>query len=352
MAALGNPIVVDGSHGEGGGALVRTALVMSALTQQPLRIQHVRGGTKFIGLDYEDLVLARALAKSCSAETTGVEVGSNTISFLPTRKPKGLNGALDQADEGGRRAASAPVVLNALLPVLARTGMYSSVTLSGETYGHRSLGFDYFQNVTVPTLAKMGLHAFPDQEEAGFGRDSTGRIAMDVEPSAVGNLAWGDRGKLLACRAMITTAELPANVMARGVSHLQKLADSSKLKIEIDANPVDAKAAGAFVTIWCQYERGMGGATAMGAKGVKMETLIQGAFEEMLDFIKSECTVDPFLADQILIPATLTEEETTFKTSRLTQRLLTSIWVIKQFLPIHITVRGTENNPGIIVVKK
>src|SRR3982751_6910319 len=106
MAAPGSPIVIDGSHGEGGGSLVRTCLVMSCLTQQPVRIDGVRGGTKYPGLDYEDLLLMRALAKSCAAETTGAEVGSTSVSFLPTRRPKGLNENLDLAeDEALRRGA-------------------------------------------------------------------------------------------------------------------------------------------------------------------------------------------------------------------------------------------------------
>src|ERR1044072_1573461 len=146
MANLGSPILIDGSHGEGGGTLVRTCLAMSCLTQQPLRLDGVRSRTKFPGLDYEDLVLMRALGKSCEAEMLGAEVGTTSISFLPTRRPIGLNGSLDLPDdEALRRGASAPVVLNALLPVLARTGMYSNVSMSGETYGSRSLSFDYFQ---------------------------------------------------------------------------------------------------------------------------------------------------------------------------------------------------------------
>lgn len=353
MAAHGSLIVVDGSHGEGGGTLVRTCLVMSALTQQPVRIDGVRTGTKFPGLDYEDLLLMRALGRACAAEMTGAEVGSLTISFLPARRPKGINGNLDLAeDEGQGRGASAPVVLNALVPVLASTGMYSQVSLSGETYGTRSLSFDYFQNVTVPALRKMGLYCFPDQEMAGFGRESRGRVTMDVEPSHIQAIDWSVRGRLVGCRAIVTTAELPVTIAQRGIGHLEKLASNSKVPIEVEANPVDARSAGAFVTVWAVFERGMGGATAIGQRGLRVESLAQSAFEGMLDWLSGEATVDPYLADQLLITACLAEGETTFRPSRLTQRLLTGIWVIKQFLPIHITVRGSEDRDGTVTVKR
>src|SRR4051812_4276271 len=103
MAALGSPILIDGSHGEGGGALVRAGLVMATLTQQALRIEGIPGGTKYPGLDYEDLLLLRALGKACAAETTGAEVGSNAISFLPPRRPRGINGDLDQPEDEALR---------------------------------------------------------------------------------------------------------------------------------------------------------------------------------------------------------------------------------------------------------
>src|SRR5579862_5240572 len=226
MPPSGSPILIDGSHGEGSGALVRTCLVMSCLTQQPTRIDGIRGGTKYPGLDIEDLLLIRALARSCDAETVGAEVGSTSASFLPTRRPRGLDQDLDLAEMKSKdRSPNVPVVLNALLPVLARTGSYSQVSMTGETYGRNALSYDYFQCVTIPTLRKLGLYAFPDQDLAGFGRDSRGRVTMDVEPSALQSVDWSSRGRMVSCQGMVTTAELPREIADRAVAHLAKLAE-------------------------------------------------------------------------------------------------------------------------------
>jgi RNA 3'-terminal phosphate cyclase (ATP) len=350
MAALGRPILIDGSHGEGGGALVRTALVMSCVTLQPVRIDGVRTGTKYAGLDIEDLVLLRALAASCAAETTGAEVGSSSLSFLPTRHPRGLKGSLDLVSAD--RSVSAPVVLNALLPVLARTGMYSSVSLTGETYGHRTLSFDYFNSVTLAALRRLGLYAFADQELAGFGRESKGVMTMDVEPSALAAIDWSTRGALVGCYATVATGSLQPAVAERGIAHLQSLAKAAKLPMEVEGVGVDSTNPGAHVTVWAVCERGFGGSTAMGKRGVRMETLAHTAFEDVLDWLGTDATVDPNLADQLLVTACLAEGETTLKVNRLTERLITSIWVIKQFLPIHITVRGGVDEAGSVSIKR
>jgi RNA 3'-terminal phosphate cyclase (ATP) len=68
--------------------------------------------------------------------------------------------------------------------------------------------------------------------------------------------------------------------------------------------------------------------------------------------MSSNATVDSFLADQLLLPLVLAETPSVFTVPKLTQRLMTSIWVVKQFAPIHITVRGTENAPGTITIQK
>jgi len=345
-------VSIDGSRGEGGGGVLRTALIMSALTEQPLKIEYIRGGTNHPGLDFEDLTLVRALARSTLAETVGAELGATSLSFLPTKRPSSLNGALDLPNEPSRRNPNSLVVLSSLVPVLARSGMYSQISLQGETYGHRALTFDYFANVAVPALSRFGLGVFPDMERAGFGRESSGQVKMDVEPSGLHGVEWSERGKLIAARALIVTAGVPGSVGGRGVAHLSKLASSAKVEVEVEAAEVESSTAGAFVTVWAEYERGFGGATAMGSRGLRMETLVQTACEELLAWMQSPATVDPFLADQILIPAALADTASTFKVSELTARFLSSVSVVKQFLPIHITVRGAQGEPGTVTVRR
>ena len=89
---MANLIKIDGSHGEGGGALLRTALSMSILTQQPVQIDGIRTGTKYIGLDVEDLTLIKCLQDLCNADVSGLTHGSLSILFSPKRAIRPLRG--------------------------------------------------------------------------------------------------------------------------------------------------------------------------------------------------------------------------------------------------------------------
>jgi RNA 3'-terminal phosphate cyclase (ATP) len=353
MESLSSPVVIDGSHGEGGPSLVRAALVMSAMTQLPVRVEFVRGGMAHIGLKPEDLAILRILALSTGAEVTGAEVGSSSFSFLPTRPPKGISTQIAiPEDLDGPGSANALVMLNAVLPVMARTGVFNAVTALGETYGPQALSYDYFANATLSAYRKAGLYAYPELISAGFGRKSRGEVALEIEPSALSPFEWGRRGKLKACRGVVTIGEVADNVGERGVAHLARLAFHAKLKLEAEAVRVRTASPGAFVTLWAEFEKGCGGATAMGSKGVRIESVVQTAFDLFMKWHESEATVDPYLADQILIVAAMAEGKSTFSTSSVTERLLTTVWVVKQFVPLHITVRGKVGEPGIVTVSR
>jgi RNA 3'-terminal phosphate cyclase (ATP) len=85
---------------------------------------------------------------------------------------------------------------------------------------------------------------------------------------------------------------------------------------------------------------------------LRPETLAQEAFEKAFEWMACAATVDSFLADQILLPLVFADGPSVISVPRLTQRLLTAIWVVKQFAPIHITVRGVENGPGSVTIGK
>ncbi len=353
MAALSAPILIDGSYGEGGGALLRTSVVLAALTQQPLRISNIRGATKHPGLSQEDMTVIKLIAKSCSAETVGFNLGSSELSFLPTRHPRPLQKIqADDFDAPNGESQCPAIILGSILPLLARSGGYSTLTLNGETYGNGILSFDSFQLVTLGALKRFGLHGFTEQIEAGFGRGSKGKIELEVEPSALNGVDWSNRGNLVQLNAVVATSELPSAVAKRGISHLENLAKNGNLRLSTHSVTPQSREVGAHVTVWAEFENGFGSASAMGKKGVRIESIAQAAFDQCLQFIESNTAVDPFLADQIVVAAALAEGDTTFSVQSLTMRLITTVWVIKQLLPIRLTIKGHEGQPGVITVRR
>lgn len=339
-------VVLDGGKGAAGGAVVRAALAMSALTQQEVTIENVRGGTSHPGVDTEDILLARAFAKMCDARHSPLVKGTPHLTFSPSRRPKGLRVPVENDD--ALRKPSASVLAAAILPVAARADSYTETFIDGETYGRASLSFDAFQNVVLPTLAATGIYASTDLDAAAFGRDADGRIGLYAEPSGLNALDWSSRGSLRETRAIVATGHLHRGLAERAIDHLVKVGRSQGVEIAAEHVEVGARGPGIHVTVWSRWERGFASGSAMGARGIRAETLAQQAYEELFWTSRTSATVDPFLADHLVIPMAMSGKGGVFTVPQITPRLLAIVWTVKQFTPSRLLVRGHEGGPGTV----
>ena len=77
-------ITIDGSQGEGGGQILRSALALSMCTQTPIRIDNIRAGRKKPGLSRQHLTCVQASQSICGATVMGAELGSQSLTFIPS----------------------------------------------------------------------------------------------------------------------------------------------------------------------------------------------------------------------------------------------------------------------------
>lgn len=353
MAGERRTIDLNGAHGEGGGALVRTALVVSALTNQPVHIRNVRGALRKPGLTSEDLTVMKALAAACQGELEGDEVGAANIAFSPRRAPLALKEKLDvQAFEKGQTPGNALVVGHTLLPVLARAHGMSSLGLAGETHNTGAMTFDAFELGAGHVHRAQGLYTFPALVSSGFGFAGRGEVNIEVEPSVLEPLSWKVRGALQSVGARICWTDTPTDQVAVVKDTLAELLRIKGIEGEIEEIPLHGKAPGLCATIYAQYECGAGVSSVCLGRGVKPGEVASAVFSQFLNWWDSSATVDAYLADQMLIPACFAHGKTFYSTPQITRRLITMTWVVKQFLPIKITVLGREGEAGTVAIDR
>src|SRR5215468_9065082 len=76
-------IIIDGSHGEGGGQVLRTALALSLVTGKPFRIDNIRARRKSAGLLRQHLTAVNAAARVGAASVEGAAMGATSMTFVP-----------------------------------------------------------------------------------------------------------------------------------------------------------------------------------------------------------------------------------------------------------------------------
>ena len=76
-------LVIDGSYGEGGGQILRTALSLSVITGRPVKISRIRAQRPNPGLAAQHLATVRAMKALSGAEVEGDSLSSQELEFHP-----------------------------------------------------------------------------------------------------------------------------------------------------------------------------------------------------------------------------------------------------------------------------
>ena len=173
---------VDGSYGEGGGQILRTALALAALTGVPVRIERIRARRSKPGLRPQHLTAVQAVARVSQAEVTGVHLGSQALTFRP-RTPQGGHYLFDVASMTGS-AGAVTLVAQALLPPLIKAGAPATVILKGGTHVPWSPPAHYLSHVFLPALAAMGAEVEMTLERWGWYPRGGGEMRLTIRGRA------------------------------------------------------------------------------------------------------------------------------------------------------------------------
>jgi RNA 3'-terminal phosphate cyclase (ATP) len=319
-------IEIDGSHGEGGGQILRTCVSLSAVTGDPVRITKIREGRPNPGLKPQHVTGISAVAEICGAEVDGLYTGSKDIVFRPNQ----LTGGTFEFEVG--TAGSISLVLATCLPPLVQAKARTRLTVRGGTDVRWSPPIDYLRLALVPILERFGCGCDIGIVSRGFYPEGGGDVSVEVSPTgAMKPVNIGARGEVLRVEGVSYAQNLPEHVSSRMKhSAIKKLLDSREIRIETDIRKGPSTGAGIVLVAVC--ENTVIGSSALGAKGVRSESLGESCAEDLLDALRSKATVDEHMADQILIYMALAEEGSMIIAEDLSSHAVTNMWAIEQML--------------------
>jgi len=340
-------VTVDGSHGEGGGQILRTSLSLSALTGRPVEIVRIRAGRSRPGLQPQHLASVRAAAGLCAAQLEGAEIGSGRLRFVPHSPP--APGAYHFAIG---TAGAAPLVLQTVLLPLALAPGPSHVTVTGGTHVSHAPTADYVERVYLPTLARHGLVASIESPRAGFFPKGGGVVQAEIGGWAVPQpVTLTERGELRALTALVLTAGLPPTVAERGIAAVRQEVGRLPVELSVETREVSAASPGAAVLLVAACEGGLAGFSVIGERGKRMETVVEEACRAFREWWETDAACEEHLADQLVLPMALTAGESRWTTSQVTEHLRTVLWVVPQFLPVETSLTENPDGSGLVTLQ-
>jgi RNA 3'-terminal phosphate cyclase (ATP) len=337
-------IELDGSSGEGGGQILRTALTLSLLTGRPFRMSQIRANRDKPGLRPQHLKAVEVAASIGGAKITGAKVSSSRVTFSP-----------GEVVAGSRKiaigtAGSTSLVLQTIhLPLAMRAEQPVRIILIGGTFNPKAPAFSFLDETWKPYLSAFGMPISLAMPQAGFYPQGGGRLEALIEPAQPLAFQQSSRGRLIRIRVIAGAANLPSHVADRMCKQASTRLASLSGKCEIEPEIVDwtSIGPGAALTLVAEHEGAIPATfVGLGELGKPAESVADEAVDQLLAFeAVDDAAVDPHSADQILLPLALAEGESIYTVSEMTEHLRTNIATIRAFLDRTITIEEPKG-PG------
>lgn len=201
MGAGMKEAAIDGSAGEGGGQILRTALTVSCVTGRPVKIDRIRAGRPNPGMRAQHVAAASALAAVCGARTSGLRLGSTGMRFEPGKGAGDSGSGRIRCDVG--TAGSTTLILSALVVAASLRGRPLEAVLTGGTDVAWSPTAGYTSLALREALLRMGINFSMAVERRGYYPEGGGVVRASIE----------------ACEGRPRPAVLPGRLSRRASLH-------------------------------------------------------------------------------------------------------------------------------------
>jgi RNA 3'-terminal phosphate cyclase (ATP) len=330
-----NPVQIDGSQGEGGGQILRSALALSCATGRPFRISGIRAGRPKPGLMRQHLTCVQAAREICSGAVSGAHLGSQEIEF----RPGPVRGGSFTFSVG--TAGSTTLVLQAVLPPLLTAPSRSVLVVEGGTHAKAAPPFEFFERALVPLLNRMGPRVTARLDRHGFYPAGGGRVTVEIDPcSSLTPLEIHGRGEARERTARVLLSRLAFSIAEREMEIIrgQLNWDVGPPNIVI---PDPAFGPGNAVVLEVAWEHITEVFSGIGEIGKSAERVAVEAVTEAREYLAAGVPVARHLADQLMVPLALAGCGS-FTTLSLSEHSRTNEAVIRAFLPVVITSEGVR----------
>jgi len=349
-------IELDGSLGEGGGQILRTALALSLITGQPFRLTNIRAKRPKPGLMRQHLTCVQAaiavgggagVTQAVNADGEAVKVGETTLVFTPGKVVAG-----DFTFAVGS-AGSCMLVLQTVMWPLLLASTQSTLTLSGGTHNPMAPSMSFLE-LLAPYFAGDGPPLFEmELRRHGFYPAGGGEVRVNLHPPSqgLGILRLLERGALIEAYAIALHAGIEKTVAERELTVIRTKLGFSDEQLRNRALRANEGPGNALLVV-LRHEHMTEVFAGYGDRGVSAEQVAHKVVKEVRAYQAHTAPIGPHLADQLMIPLALAALQGKFGeylATELTEHTRTNAQVIEKFVPVSFSMVSLENGFAVTV---
>ncbi|MGB1769387.1 MAG: RNA 3'-terminal phosphate cyclase [Nitrosopumilus sp.] len=327
---------INGAHGEGGGQIVRSAITLSCITNQPIHLENIRKNRKNSGLKPQHLTAIKILQKISNAKVTGDKLGSTELKFIP--------GEIKNSEliEDVKTAGSIALILQVLIPAVSISKKKLSLIVKGGTDVLWSPTMNYTNYVLKEAYSRIGITFDLKITKRGYFPKGGGEIKLEVYPANVKSINFSKR-KIQKLKLKCTFSKISISVIKENVKKIEEEIKKNNFEIDVEIKEEEAIDSGASVLIYSIEDNSIFGVDGLfDKKNQKFDLKI----EEILDNFFG---VDKNLADMLVVPLSLGSNKTKFEVSEITKHLETNLFVTSKITGCRYGIGKTSNGFEVII---
>jgi len=306
---------IDGSYGEGGGQIVRSAVTLSCITKMPILIENIRKNRRVPGLRPQHLTAIKLLSKICNAEVQGLNAGSTTIKFFP----KNLENNILSEDIG--TAGSISLILQALIPAVSISKKSLKLSIIGGTDVPWSPTSNYTKYVLGEAYSRMGINFSMEISKRGYYPKGGGLVKVKIYPLKKLKPFSLTNRKTKSVKLFCSYSDLSSERIKNEVQQTENFLKDADFSIESEIKEEIALNKGGSIMIYSQDPSSITGYDAL------TDTTAEISKRISKNFIRSNLGVDNHLSDMIVLPASLIDETSFYRIKEITKHLETNLYV-------------------------
>ena len=327
---------INGAHGEGGGQIVRSAITLSCITNQPIHLENIRKNRKNSGLKPQHLTAIKILQKISNAKVMGDKLGSTELKFIP--------GEIKNSEliEDVKTAGSIALILQVLIPAVSISKKKLSLIVKGGTDVLWSPTMNYTNYVLKEAYSRIGITFDLKITKRGYFPKGGGEIKLEVYPANVKSINFSKR-KIQKLKLKCTFSKIPISVIKENVKKIEEEIKKNNFEIDVEIKEEEAIDSGASVLIYSIEDNSIFGVDGLfDKKNQKFDLKIE-------EILNNFFGVDKNLADMLVVPLSLGSNKTKFEVSEITKHLETNLFVTSKITGCRYGIGKTSNGFEVII---
>jgi RNA 3'-terminal phosphate cyclase (ATP) len=338
-------VKIDGSHGEGGGQILRTAISLSAITGKPIEVTNIRANRTNPGLRLQHLAGIKIIADLFHAKSENLKVGAEWIRFSPSDKFEGGSIKFDIGTAG-----SIPLILMTVVPAVSLSNNSLQVEITGGTDVKASPTIDYIKHIVAKSYLSIGPEFSVDVLKRGYYPKGGGLVQCTIKPCKTpGTIELLATTGYFEPKIISVCSQLPVHVAKRQISSALIALEKKDIRCSNYTASIETSISpGSSILVYSAADFGpYVGGDSIGERGKRAEAVGAEAAMRFLDSTVAQATVDPFLADMLVLPLALSKGRSRYRVARVTQHLLTNLHIVSEIVRCKYSI---EQQKGSYIV--